>query len=83
VGSAAGGWKVGGERGDQEGLDRFVELQAACGLAGLQAIADPQLLIEMFDVILHCVDRDNQFACYLLVVPSDDQQPQHALLLRG
>src|SRR5258708_3164312 len=59
-----------------------VERENARGRACLQTIAHSQLLVEMFGVILHGVDRDHQFAGNLLVAPSGDQKPQHALFLR-
>ena len=49
-------------------------LQLSRSLARLQAIADSQLLIKMFDVILYCVDRYNHFARDLLVTPARSQQ---------
>src|SRR5260221_12464158 len=55
----------------------------ARGFTCLEAIADTQLLVEMFDVILHRVDRDNQFARDLLVAPSCSEQAQHAFFLDG
>src|SRR5260221_12926254 len=55
----------------------------ARGFACLEAIADAQFLVEMFDVMLHRVDRDNQFARDLLVAPSCSEQAQHAFFLDG
>src|SRR5258706_712972 len=71
-----------GTRSTTSLLISCVERARARGRACLQTIAHSQLLVEMFGVILHGVDRDHQFAGDLLVAPSGDQKPQHALFLR-
>ena len=58
------------------------ELQTTSDQACLYACIDPKLPIEVFDMILHGIDRHNEFLSNLLDPVSSNQQPQHSLLLR-
>ena len=62
--------------------ERSGELQAAGHLAGLYAAVHLELVIEMLDMIFHCIHRNHQFTRDLRIGASGCQQAEHTALLR-
>lgn len=57
------------------------ERQMARRLTGLQAGIDSQLAVDVLQMVLHGVDRNDQFLRNLLIALPGNQQLQHPLLL--